>query len=48
MTDDAHPAGIPDDLQSLSYEPLTPVAFLDRAAAAHGDRVGRRRRRPAR
>jgi fatty-acyl-CoA synthase len=23
----------------LSYEPLTPVSFLDRAAAAHGDRV---------
>ncbi|MDQ4117525.1 MAG: AMP-binding protein [Actinomycetota bacterium] len=39
MTDAAHPAGIPDDLQPLSYEPLTPVAFLDRAAAAHGDRV---------
>ncbi|WP_278266227.1 AMP-binding protein [Nocardia sp. AG03] len=27
------------DLDRLSYEPLTPVAFLDRAAAAHGDRV---------
>jgi fatty-acyl-CoA synthase len=25
---------------SLSFEPLTPTAFLDRAAAAHGDRVG--------
>ncbi|HEX4817328.1 MAG TPA: acyl--CoA ligase family protein [Nonomuraea sp.] len=23
----------------LSYEPLTPVSYLDRAAAAHGDRV---------
>ncbi|SHN43091.1 AMP-binding protein [Cryptosporangium aurantiacum] len=28
----AHPA--------LSYEPLTPTAYLDRAAAAHGDRIG--------
>ncbi|WP_435592552.1 acyl--CoA ligase family protein [Nocardia sp. bgisy118] len=27
------------DLDRLSYEPLTPVAFLDRAADAHGDRV---------
>jgi fatty-acyl-CoA synthase len=27
-------------LDSLSYEPLTPTAYLDRAAAAHGDRVG--------
>ncbi len=26
-------------LTSLSFEPLTPTAFLDRAAAAHGDRV---------
>ncbi|WP_240746631.1 AMP-binding protein [Cryptosporangium phraense] len=25
---------------SLSYEPLTPTAYLDRAAAAHGDRIG--------
>lgn len=24
----------------LSFEPLTPTAFLDRAAAAHGDRIG--------
>jgi fatty-acyl-CoA synthase len=24
---------------SMSYEPLTPTAFLDRAAAAHGDRI---------
>jgi fatty-acyl-CoA synthase len=39
VTDAVHPAGVPGDLQSLSYEPLTPVAFLDRAAAAHGDRV---------
>ena len=23
----------------LSFEPLTPVSYLDRAAAAHGDRV---------
>ena len=35
----AHPAGVPDDLTSLSYEPMTPVAYLDRAAAAHGERV---------
>ena len=27
-------------IDSLSFEPLTPTAFLDRAAAAHGDRVG--------
>ena len=27
------------DLTSLSFEPLTPVSFLDRAAAAHGGRV---------
>ncbi|MEV0685634.1 acyl--CoA ligase family protein [Nocardia sp. NPDC050378] len=27
------------DLDRLSFEPLTPVAFLERAAAAHGDRV---------
>ncbi|MBC3192693.1 AMP-binding protein [Pseudonocardia sp. C8] len=26
-------------MTSLSYEPLTPTAFLDRAAAAHGDRI---------
>ena len=43
MTDEApvpvHPAGVPADLVDLSYEPLTPTAFLDRAAAAHGDRV---------
>ncbi|MBC2637574.1 MULTISPECIES: acyl--CoA ligase family protein [unclassified Rhodococcus (in: high G+C Gram-positive bacteria)] len=25
---------------SVSFEPLTPTAYLDRAAAAHGDRVG--------
>jgi fatty-acyl-CoA synthase len=25
--------------EPLSFEPLTPVSFLDRAAAAHGDRV---------
>jgi len=24
----------------LSFEPLTPTSFLDRAAAAHGDRIG--------
>ncbi|MFJ9176194.1 AMP-binding protein [Streptomyces sp. NPDC102360] len=28
------------DLDALSYEPLTPTAYLDRAAAAHGDRIG--------
>ncbi|OLM19247.1 MULTISPECIES: AMP-binding protein [unclassified Pseudonocardia] len=27
------------DLTGLSYEPLTPTSYLDRAAAAHGDRV---------
>jgi fatty-acyl-CoA synthase len=27
-------------VDTLSYEPLTPVSFLDRAAAAHGDRIG--------
>src|ERR1700748_617357 len=27
-------------MAELSYEPLTPVSYLDRAAAAHGDRVG--------
>jgi fatty-acyl-CoA synthase len=27
-------------LDSLSFEPLTPTSFLDRAAAAHGDRTG--------
>jgi fatty-acyl-CoA synthase len=26
-------------LDDLSFEPLTPVSYLDRAAAAHGDRV---------
>lgn len=26
-------------LDALSFEPLSPVSFLDRAAAAHGDRV---------
>ncbi|MFI6664699.1 AMP-binding protein [Streptomyces sp. NPDC050481] len=29
-----------DLVDSLSFEPLTPTAFLDRAAASHGDRVG--------
>jgi fatty-acyl-CoA synthase len=24
----------------MSYEPLTPTVYLDRAAAAHGDRIG--------
>jgi fatty-acyl-CoA synthase len=27
-------------VDALSYEPLTPVSYLDRAAAAHGDRIG--------
>ncbi|MEV5552989.1 AMP-binding protein [Nonomuraea wenchangensis] len=27
------------DLDGLSFEPLTPVSFLDRAADAHGDRI---------
>ncbi|MEU1792453.1 acyl--CoA ligase family protein [Streptomyces sparsogenes] len=27
------------DLDSLSFEPLTPTSYLDRAAAAHGDRI---------
>jgi fatty-acyl-CoA synthase len=27
------------DFSALSFEPLTPVSYLDRAAAAHGDRV---------
>jgi fatty-acyl-CoA synthase len=27
------------DLEGLSFEPLTPVSYLDRAAAAHGDRT---------
>ncbi|MGY1661986.1 AMP-binding protein [Geodermatophilus sp. SYSU D00705] len=27
------------DLDALSFEPMTPVSYLDRAAAAHGDRV---------
>lgn len=27
-------------LDALSFEPLTPTAYLDRAAAAHGDRIG--------
>ena len=26
--------------QELSFEPLTPVSYLDRAASAHGDRIG--------
>src|SRR6185503_10366502 len=28
-----------DSISTLSYEPLTPTAYLDRAAAAHGDRI---------
>jgi len=28
-----------DHLAGLSFEPLTPTAYLDRAAAAHGERV---------
>ncbi|MBB3082438.1 AMP-binding protein [Geodermatophilus sabuli] len=27
------------DLDALSFEPLTPVSYLDRAAASHGDRL---------
>src|SRR4051794_39670141 len=27
-------------VDSLSFEALTPTAYLDRAAAAHGDRIG--------
>jgi fatty-acyl-CoA synthase len=27
-------------IDSLSYEPLTPTSYLDRAAASHGDRIG--------
>jgi acyl-CoA synthetase (AMP-forming)/AMP-acid ligase II len=30
---------VPEPLKDLSFEPLTPTAYLDRAAAAHGDRV---------
>ncbi|WP_214402555.1 acyl--CoA ligase family protein [Pseudonocardia lacus] len=30
----------PAQLDALSFEPLTPTAYLDRAAAAHGDRIG--------
>jgi fatty-acyl-CoA synthase len=30
----------PAAIDSLSYEALTPTAYLDRAAAAHGDRIG--------
>ena len=30
---------MPDLLDTLSFEPLTPVSYLDRAAAAHGDRT---------
>jgi fatty-acyl-CoA synthase len=30
---------MPAELDALSFEPLTPVSYLDRAAAAHGDRV---------
>ena len=30
---------MPDSLDTLSFEPLTPVSYLDRAAAAHGDRT---------
>ena len=29
----------PVAIDSLSFEPVTPTAFLDRAAAAHGDRI---------
>jgi acyl-CoA synthetase (AMP-forming)/AMP-acid ligase II len=32
-------APMPDAPDNLSFEPLTPVAYLDRAAAAHGDRI---------
>jgi fatty-acyl-CoA synthase len=28
-----------EELDGLSFEPMTPVSYLDRAAAAHGDRV---------
>jgi fatty-acyl-CoA synthase len=28
------------DTDGFSFEPLSPVVFLDRAAAAHGDRIG--------
>jgi fatty-acyl-CoA synthase len=30
---------MPEPLDALSFEPLTPVSYLDRAAAAHGDRI---------
>ncbi|GEL17400.1 acyl--CoA ligase family protein [Pseudonocardia asaccharolytica] len=30
---------MPDELDLLSFEPLTPVSFLDRAASAHGERT---------
>ena len=29
-----------DSIDSLSFEPLTPTAYLDRAAASHGERIG--------
>jgi fatty-acyl-CoA synthase len=32
-------ADIAPSFESLSFEPLTPTSFLDRAAAAHGERV---------
>jgi len=33
-------AGYGSGVDAVSYEPLTPVSYLDRAAAAHGDRIG--------
>jgi fatty-acyl-CoA synthase len=33
------PADLDAGLAALSFEPLTPAAYLDRAAAAHGDRL---------
>ncbi|MFJ8925949.1 hypothetical protein ACIRLA_05220 [Streptomyces sp. NPDC102364] len=40
MPDPAAPPLDAPSLDALSYEPLTPTAYLDRAAAAHGDRIG--------
>ncbi len=43
MSATSDPGGRPGygrGVDALSYEPLTPVSFLDRAAAAHGDRIG--------